>query len=259
MSKSFRVPLGIKQGGINSPDFFGCYIDNISILLRDLHIGCHVLGIFLAMILFADDLCLLAPTRNALDRMIKTCAAYCKEFGLSFNASKSKIMVFSKDNIDHDNLSPIYLNGREVEYVDSITYLGATLTSKKGFTFSSSNDLAKYYRASNSLLRATNKPSEEVLLHLLYSCCVPVLTYACAVKEFPAKQMQERVTAMNDSLRFLFGYNRWESVRTLRQSFGYKSLVEIFQRAKNKFHASLPSHGNLTIRHIVRNFPREQE
>ena len=83
------------------------------------------------MILFADDLCLLAPTRNALDRMIKTCAAYCKEFGLSFNASKSKIMVFSKDNIDHDNLSPIYLNGREFEYVDSITYLGTTLTRKR--------------------------------------------------------------------------------------------------------------------------------
>ena len=259
VSRSFNVPLGIKQGGINSPEFFGCYIDDISILLRDLSIGCHILGVFLAMILFADDLCLLAPTRNALDRMIRTCAAYCKEFGLTFNTSKSKIMVFSKNNIDIDNLSPIQLNGRDIEYVDSITYLGATLTSKKGFAFSPSNDLAKFYRASNSLLRATNKPSEEVMLHLLYSCCVPVLTYACAVKEFPARQMQDCSTAMNDSLRFLFGYNRWESVRTLRQSFGYKSLVEIFQRAKNKFDASLFSHINPTIRHIARNIPREQE
>ena len=97
------------------------------------------------------------------------------------------------------------------------------------------------------------------MLHLLYSCCVPVLTYACAIKEFPARQMQDCSTAMNDSLRFLFGYNRWESVRTLRQSFGYKSLVEIFQRAKNKFDASLFSHINPTIRHIARNIPREQE
>ena len=50
-------------------------------------------GIFLAMILFADDLCLLAPTRQALNKMIQLCADYCKEFGLTFNASKSKILV----------------------------------------------------------------------------------------------------------------------------------------------------------------------
>ena len=136
-------------------------------------------------------------------------------------------------------LSPIYLNGGKVEYVDSITYLGATIINKKGIAFSSSNDLTKFYRASNSILRAKNKPSEEVMLHLLYSSCVPVLTYACAVKEYPSRQMQDCCTAMNDALRFLFGYNRWESVRTLRQSFGYKSLVEMFHRAKTKFDTSL--------------------
>ena len=259
-SKSFKVPLGIKQGGINSPEFFGCYIDNISILLRDSHIGCHIFGIFLAMILFADDLCLLAPTRSALDKMIQTCEAYCKEFGLrpTFNASKSKIVIFSKNNIDYDDLCHIYLNGREVEYTDSISYLGTTIVSKKGITFSSSNDLTKFYRASNSILRAVNKPSEEVMMHLLYSCCVPILSYAIAVKEYPSRQMQDCTTAINDALRFIFGYNRWESVRTLRQSFGYKSL-EIFHRAKTKFDASLISHGNPVIQHIARNMVHDQE
>ena len=104
-----------------------------------------------------------------------------------------------------------------------------------------------------------NKPSEEVMLHLLYSSCIPVLTYACAVKEYPSRQMQDCCTAMNDALRFLFGYNRWESVRTLRQSFGYKSLVEIFHRAKSKFDTSLYSHRNPVIRHIRTNMPCEQE
>ena len=56
------------------------------------------------MILFADDLVLLAPTRQALDKMIQACAAYCKEFGLAFNASKSKVVVFAKTKVDHKNL-----------------------------------------------------------------------------------------------------------------------------------------------------------
>ena len=225
-SRSFKVPLGIKQGGINSPEFFGTYINDICTLLRDLKIGCHIFEIFLAIILFADDICLLAPTRNALDKMIQTCSAYCKEFGLTFNASKSKIMVFSKNNVHYENLSPIIMNERKVEYVDAVTYLGTTVTSKKGISFSSTNDLTKFYRASNTILRATRKPSEEVMLHLLYTCCIPILSYACAVKEYPAREMQNCTTAFNDALRFIFGYNRWESVRTLRESFGYKSLVE---------------------------------
>ena len=94
-SRDFRVPLGIKQGGINSPEFFGCYIDGIASILRKANIGCHMFGLFLAMILFADDLCLLAPTRGALNRMIQLCADYCKEYGLAFNPKKFKILVFS--------------------------------------------------------------------------------------------------------------------------------------------------------------------
>ena len=215
LSREFRVPLGIKQGGINSPELFGCYIDDICAILRNADIGCHMYGIFLAMILFADDLCLLAPTRRALVKMIELCAKYCKEFGLTFNTKKSKIVVFSKSNIDNETLGPVFLDGKVIEYVSSITYLGTTITNNKGITFSSKNDLTKFYRASNSILRAAKKPSEEVMMQLLYSCCVPILSYACAVKQYSSKQMQDCCTALNDALRLIFGYNRWESVRTL--------------------------------------------
>ena len=259
LSRDFRVPLGIKQGGINSPDFFGCYVDEIASILRKADVGCHIYGIFLAMILFADDLCLLAPTQKALSIMINLCETYCKEYGLTSNASKSKIIIFSKSHIDHGNLCPSLLNGRDIQYVDSITYLGATIVNHKGFTFSSSNDLSKYYRASNSILRATKKPSEEIMLQLLYSCCIPIITYASAVKEYPSRQLQDCCTAVNDSLRLIFGYNRWESIRTLRESFGYKSLIDLFHRAKNKFDSSLLTHHNPIISHLARNLVMEQE
>ena len=168
-------------------------------------------------------------------------------------------MVFSKNNVDLGDLSPILLNDHQVENVDSITYLGTTVTSKKGISFSSTNDLTKFFQASNAILRATRKPSEEILMHLLYTCCIPILSYASAVKEYPARQMQDCSTAVNDALRFIFGYNRWESVRSLRESFGYKSLVEIFQRTKNKFDASLFTHCNPIIAYIARKTAEEQE
>ena len=184
-----KVPLGIKQGGINSPDFFGIYIDDLSKLLRNRQIGCHLFKLFVALLLFADDLCLMAPSRAALQRMINECAEYCNKFGLTFNAKKSKILIFCKKTINKEQIKPVYLNGDKVDIVDSVKYLGATIVSNKGLSFSSSKDLLSFYRASNAILRATNRPSEEVLLHLLYSNCIPILTYASAVKEYPARQI----------------------------------------------------------------------
>ena len=85
MSREFYVPLGIKQGGINSPDFFSVYFDDLMRILRKRGIGFHIGKTFLASIFFADDICLLAPTRSALQRLIDCCSDYCKEFTLEFN------------------------------------------------------------------------------------------------------------------------------------------------------------------------------
>ena len=184
---------------------------------------------------------------------------YCKEYGLNFNPKKSKVVVFSKNVVDYEKLGPIMLNGSKIDYVDTVTYLGTTIENNKGISFSSRNDLSKFYRASNSILRAVNKPSEEILIHLVYTCCIPILTYASAVKVFSSRQMQDCTTAANDALRLIFGFNRWESVRSLRESFGYKSLVELFTVSKNKFDASLLYHVNPVISHLARHIEVESE
>ena len=70
-------------------------------------------------------------------------------------------------------------------------------------------------------------------------------TYACAVKNYSSRQMQSCNTAVNDALRLIFGYNRWdwESVRALR----YKSVTDIFGQARKKFSYRLPYHSNSAI------------
>ena len=75
-SEPFEVTCGTKQGGIISPDFFGIYVDEIVDLLKATGIGCRVLLLFLACILFADDLALLAPTRSALQSLVNVCISF---------------------------------------------------------------------------------------------------------------------------------------------------------------------------------------
>ena len=168
-------------------------------------------------------------------------------------------MVFSKGSVQHHSLEPVTLNGVALDYADSVTYLGTTIVNDKGFSFSCENELTKFYRASNSILKAVNKPSEEILLQLLYFNCIPILTYACAIKQYPSKLMQNCNTAVNDALRLIFGYHRWESIRVLRESFGYKSLTDIFGGARKKFHVIAPYHSNPIVSHIARNLPKTVE
>ena len=76
-------------------------------------------------------------------------------------------------------------------------------------------DLRNFYRSSNSILNALQKPSEPFLLHLLYANCVPTLTYASSVKTYSAKDMQECNTTLNNAIRRIFTFHHWESVRHL--------------------------------------------
>ena len=161
-------------------------------------------------------------------------------------------MAFSRSRINVENFSRNTMNGIAIDYVTSVKYLGVTICSRPSFAFDASNDLKTLYRAANSILNVLRKPDDCILLHLLYSNCVPTLTYACAVKMYSSREMQDCNTALNNAIRKIFTYNRWESIRTLRESFGYMSLTEIFHTASMKFLGSLPNHSNMLIRELHR-------
>ena len=84
-------------------------------------------------------------------------------------------------------------------------------------------------------------------MRLLYTYAVPILTYASEVKVFSHTEMSNCNVALNDAIRRIFSYHRWESIRTLRQQFGYKDLTTIFALRKRKFLARLPTMGNKTV------------
>jgi hypothetical protein len=67
----FMVKNGVRQGAILSPSLFCVYIDTLLNQLRDAGIGCHIRGIFLGAYGYADDVMLLAPTRQGLQKMLK--------------------------------------------------------------------------------------------------------------------------------------------------------------------------------------------
>ena len=170
-----------------------------------------MINIFLACILFADDMALMAPSRDSMQQLINICAEYCLENCLKFNVKKTKIMVFGKYSNNLDSLSRIELlhgHGVPIEFVTSCKYLGFYIRSGTHFKFSVHEDLCSFFGSANSILNFVSKPREQVQLQLLYSNCVPRLTYGSEVKDITASEKQKLNVAINRVLRFIYNFTK---------------------------------------------------
>ena len=142
------------------------------------------------------------------------------------------MIVGSKSNCQPCSLR---LRDAALEFVEEYRYLGVHLRAQNGLSFSSTSTIRSFYRAANSILNGRVKPNTTVLMKLLYVNCVPILTYACAVKDFSASDMYRCHVAVNNSIRKIYSYAIWQSIRHLRMSLGYDSIYDIFAKSKKKF------------------------
>ena len=149
-----------------------------------------------------------------------------------------------------DSLAKFYLNGEEIEYVTTCKYLGFHIVSHAKFSVSVNEDLRGFFGSVNSILSSVRKPKENVMMQLLYSNCVPKLTYGAAVKDLNASEKQQYNVAVNNAIRRIFGFRRWESIRQIREFYGYQSIEMMFASAKTRFHRKLTNHCNSVLRFL---------
>ena len=113
-------------------------------------------------VMYADDICLMAPRPAALQELIDICYDFSVQNDLSFNSSKSYCMVFKPKSYKL-SCPRLYMDNQLLKYTDDIKYLG--------FTFSSA--LPKYDKDLLRQLRLLYTKSNR-LLQLFYHCSTDV-------------------------------------------------------------------------------------
>ena len=89
ISGAFSVLNGVKQGGILSPLFFNIYLNDLSIQLKNACVGCNINDNFLNHFIYADDMCLISPSPNALQTLLNICNEYAMSHDIVFNTKKT--------------------------------------------------------------------------------------------------------------------------------------------------------------------------
>jgi hypothetical protein len=96
-SCDFPVKNGVKQGGVISPILFCIYFDDVLCRLQRAGLGCFIGHLFVGALAYADDIVLLAPSAATMRVMLSICDDFASEFHMSFNASKSKCLIFGRE------------------------------------------------------------------------------------------------------------------------------------------------------------------
>jgi len=86
----FKLECGVRQEGVLSSYFFAIFIDDIIINVVNLKSGCYVNRACLSIILYADDILLLAPSVESLQNLVTICAT--ASLDMSINGNKSVCM-----------------------------------------------------------------------------------------------------------------------------------------------------------------------
>ena len=172
LSKQFLVGNGVKQGGVLHPVSFILYLDNLLKNLRQRNIGCKIGNSYLGVFGYADDLTLLCLSLIGLKEMLNTCEVYAKDNNILFNAKKSKLMYFGRNNINTNNMMSMS-NYTMIDFVEQCTYLGPIIYSditRKNVDFVA-NDL---FMKTNNLMVDFSYTHSSTLFVLYNSYCMNV-------------------------------------------------------------------------------------
>jgi hypothetical protein len=133
-SDTFPISNGTRQGSVASPAFWSVYLDPLFTELREAGVGCHIGNLYMGVVGYADDLLLLAPSRDAAQIMLKKCEKFASDNNIKFstndNPTKSKckaLYVVGPRGGALPRPAPLQLCGRPLPWVERADHLGHAL------------------------------------------------------------------------------------------------------------------------------------
>ena len=154
-------------------------MDDLLKILRRSGVGCHLGGVFCGVVGYADDLLLLAPSRSAMETMLKMCENYAGENNLEFSTdpdpakSKSKC-IFMQGKMKHQKPVPLKLYGVDLPWVRTANHLGNELSEECNMEDDIKHKKADFIRRSTEVREGFSFAQPNQVLQA-------VRTYCCSV------------------------------------------------------------------------------
>ena len=215
LGRTFSSNMGVRQGDSLSPTLFLIYINELEKELREVGrdgIYTTAEGEEIYMLLFADDICIPAESKIALQRKINQVDNFCKRWDLKINLGKTKVIKHRKGG-KIKNSDKWYLGSgpskQEIAVTNSYKYLGIYFTTELsmrqatiqlGLQGTKALNFVKYLIVKHKYIPF------DTACRLFDALVLPVLLYGCEIWGYEEHDNIERVQLT--FCKFFLGVNK---------------------------------------------------
>ena len=136
-------------------------------------------------------------------------------------------------------------DGREILWVNIVPYLGVFIVSSSRFFCSFDNPKKLFYRAFNAVFSKVGRVvSQNVVIELLMSKCVPVLLYGSECCPVSKSQFNSLEFALRGSFMKIFNNRSKYIANYCMEMFNVRTLHYTITKRKRKFLSNIMSSKN---------------
>ncbi len=189
--------------------------------INDLDLGFHIGDLTLSMLVYADDIVLVAKSENDLQLMLNKLHGWCKKWRVLINTDKSKCVHFRKGRATQTN-HEFKIGQNILETVDTYKYLGVTFQYKGNFTDNAEKLAKGAGRALGKIISKIHNMKEFGLKSygkLYESCVTSMLDDSSGVWGYKPNQSIDNV--QNRAIRYYMGVHRFAPTLAITGDIGW--------------------------------------
>ena len=245
LSSFFNLATGTRQGGVLSPVLFNIYLDEVIAVALRSGVGCHIGIINVAILVYADDILLLAPTVSSLQLLLDICHKELDKLEMEINYKKTVCMRIGP-GCKRECANITVNHSHNLRWVHQVRYLGVVIVSSTIFKCDFSNCKKAFYRAFNATFgRIGRNASTEVIMELVKKKCLPVLYYGCEVLHFNTSDYKALDYVINCAVRKIVNTRSFDVVDYCREAFGIATMKETVSTRRESFMRKLTNISHL--------------
>ena len=168
LSRSFDLKIGVRQGDNLSSALFNIVVNDIPAYSSGTKDPVHLDKKSINCLMYADDIVILSSTPEGLQQKLNHLEQYCRDWCLTVNTRKTKVLVFNKAGRLHN--IPIKFDNTNIECVSNYKYLGINFTASGSFSMAKNvlcNKAKKAYFKLRKDLLSLN-PDIVTSLHVIH-------------------------------------------------------------------------------------------
>lgn len=223
LSDWFPVDIGVKQGCILSPLLFSMYINDLTIAVKALNKGVCINDDNVPILLYADDIVLIAETENDLQDMLNLVSDWCLQWKLNINVNKTQVVHYRNVSVPRTDFE-FSCGTANLEVVSQYKYLGLIINEFLDYNVSVKHIANQAGRALGSIIAKSKSLGGLPFqcFHKLYdSLVLPILTYGAAIWGYRNYSCINAV--YNRACRFYLGVGKYTPNAAVQGDIGWKS------------------------------------